>query len=204
MTWPAYRRDDLRSLFVQARGALRKELTACLRTGRTQRRSHGSEHSGRPAPRHGPDQRPRRAADRACRGKGDLMVGKGGRSAEHSSRSSRWYSCTCPAAGCEHVRRALTHQKLPTELGRSPGTRGKSGRMRSSPSTPRRSPYFCDVPGSVAAMLLRHFPRRPQHLHPRRWRSPASSIIDLANVGLDESQKCLADLLRRPIELPCV
>src|SRR3954471_2895765 len=27
-----------RSLFVQARGALRKELTACLRTGRTQRR----------------------------------------------------------------------------------------------------------------------------------------------------------------------
>ena len=29
-----------RSLFVQARGALRKELVACLRTGRAQRRSH--------------------------------------------------------------------------------------------------------------------------------------------------------------------
>ena len=29
-----------RTLFVQARGALRKELTACLRTGRTQRRPH--------------------------------------------------------------------------------------------------------------------------------------------------------------------
>jgi IS30 family transposase len=29
------------SLFVQSRGALRKELTACLRTGRTRRRPHG-------------------------------------------------------------------------------------------------------------------------------------------------------------------
>lgn len=36
-----------RTLFVQARGALRKELTACLRTGRTQRRPHKrTEHSG--------------------------------------------------------------------------------------------------------------------------------------------------------------
>ena len=36
-----------RSLFVQARGALRKELTACLRTGRTQRRSDKrTEYSG--------------------------------------------------------------------------------------------------------------------------------------------------------------
>jgi IS30 family transposase len=36
-----------RTLFVQARGALRQELTACLRTGRTQRRAHKrTEHSG--------------------------------------------------------------------------------------------------------------------------------------------------------------
>jgi hypothetical protein len=36
-----------RSLYVQARGALRKELTTCLRTGRTQRCSHKrTEHSG--------------------------------------------------------------------------------------------------------------------------------------------------------------
>lgn len=36
-----------RTLFVQARGALRKELTACLRTERTQRRAHKrTEHSG--------------------------------------------------------------------------------------------------------------------------------------------------------------
>ncbi len=36
-----------RTLFVQARGALRKELTACLRTGRTQPHAHKrTEHSG--------------------------------------------------------------------------------------------------------------------------------------------------------------
>ena len=48
-----------RSLFVQARGALRKELTACLRTGRTQRCPHKrTEHSGYwPAAEHGLDQR---------------------------------------------------------------------------------------------------------------------------------------------------
>ena len=42
-----------RSLFVQARGALRKELTACLRTGRTQRPSHQrTAHSGTGRLRH--------------------------------------------------------------------------------------------------------------------------------------------------------
>ena len=34
------------SLFVQTRGALRKELTACLRTGRTRRRPHGRKDPG--------------------------------------------------------------------------------------------------------------------------------------------------------------
>ena len=35
-----------RSLFVQARGALRKEFTACLRSGRTRRRPHGRKDPG--------------------------------------------------------------------------------------------------------------------------------------------------------------
>jgi IS30 family transposase len=34
------------SLFVQSRGALRKELAACLRTGRTRRRPHGRKDPG--------------------------------------------------------------------------------------------------------------------------------------------------------------
>ena len=86
-----------RSLFVQARGALRKELTACLRTGRTQRRSHKrSEHSGTGRLRDMVliSDRPAGAADRAVPGhwEGDLMVGKGGRSAIGTlvERSSRY------------------------------------------------------------------------------------------------------------------
>ena len=73
-----------RSLFVQARGALRKELTACLRSGRTRRRPHGRKDPGgyikgmvliadRPA----------EVADRAVPGhwEGDLMLGVRGESA---------------------------------------------------------------------------------------------------------------------------
>ena len=60
-----------RSLFVQARGALRKELATCLRTGRTQRRSHQrTEHSGTGRLRHMVliSDRPAAAADRAVPG----------------------------------------------------------------------------------------------------------------------------------------
>ena len=71
-----------RSLFVQARGALRKELTACLRTGRTQRRSHKrTEHSGTGRLRDMVliSDRPAGAADRAVPGhwEGDLYGGQG-------------------------------------------------------------------------------------------------------------------------------
>ena len=43
------------SLFVQARGALRKELFRCLRSGRARRRPHGTDREQRPGqnPRHG-------------------------------------------------------------------------------------------------------------------------------------------------------
>ena len=119
-----------RSLFVQARGALRKELTACLRTGRTQRRSHKrTEHSGTGRLREMVliSDRPAGAADRAVPGhwEGDLMVGTGGRSAIGTlvERSSRYVVLLHLPHGrtADHVRRALTHQlsKLPTELRRT-------------------------------------------------------------------------------------
>jgi hypothetical protein len=68
------------SLYVQGRGALRRELTACLRTGRTLRvpraRSRGR---GKPhvAPEVMISQRPAAAADRAVPGhwEGDLILG---------------------------------------------------------------------------------------------------------------------------------
>ncbi|MCH7670484.1 MAG: IS30 family transposase [Acidobacteria bacterium] len=73
-----------RSLFVQSWGALTKELTACLRTGRTRRRPHGRKDPGG----YIKDMvvisdRPAEIEDRAVPGhwEGDLIVGSGGHSA---------------------------------------------------------------------------------------------------------------------------
>jgi IS30 family transposase len=74
-----------RSLFVQGRGELRRELTRCLRTGRALRRPQR-----RTDPRRTPikdmvliSERPAEAADRAVPGhwEGDLILGKNGKTA---------------------------------------------------------------------------------------------------------------------------
>ena len=119
-----------RSLFVQARGALRKELAACLRTGRTQRCSHKrTEHSGTGRLREMVmiSERPPEAADRAIPGhwEGDLLMGKGGRSAIGTlvERSSRYVMLVHLPNGrtAEAVRLALTRQvhRMPAELRRT-------------------------------------------------------------------------------------
>jgi transposase, IS30 family len=119
-----------KSLFVQARGALRKELAACLRTGRTQRCSHKrTEHSGTGRLREMVmiSERPPEAADRAIPGhwEGDLLMGKGGRSAIGTlvERSSRHVMLVHLPNGrtAEAVRLALTRQvqRLPAELRRT-------------------------------------------------------------------------------------
>jgi IS30 family transposase len=119
-----------KSLFVQARGALRKELAACLRTGRTQRCSHKrTEHSGTGRLRGMVmiSDRPAEAADRAIPGhwEGDLLMGKGGRSAIGTlvERSSRYVMLVHLPEGrtAEAVRKALTRQitKMPSDLRRT-------------------------------------------------------------------------------------
>jgi IS30 family transposase len=116
-----------RALFVQARGALRKELTACLRTGRTQRCSHKrTEYSGTGRLREMVmiSERPPEATDRGVPGhwEGDLLMGKGGRSAISTlvERSSRYAMLVHLPNGrtAEAVRLALMRElkHLPAEL----------------------------------------------------------------------------------------
>lgn len=83
------------TLFVQSRGGLRKDLTAQLRSGRTQRRSHhrAAKASGKHADMVMISDRPAEIEDRAVPGhwEGDLVIGRDGDSAfatlvERSSR----------------------------------------------------------------------------------------------------------------------
>lgn len=73
------------SLYVQARGALRKDLTACLRTGRTRRKSRGRQQQpvGWRQDLINISERPAEVEDRAVPGhwEGDLIIGELGRSA---------------------------------------------------------------------------------------------------------------------------
>jgi IS30 family transposase len=73
------------SLYVQGRGALRRELAVCLRTGRALRkpRRTSAERRGRIAGMVNISERPAEVADRAVPGhwEGDLILGKGGASA---------------------------------------------------------------------------------------------------------------------------
>jgi IS30 family transposase len=119
-----------RTLYIQARGALRKELTTCLRTGRAQRRPHlRSEQTGVGRLRNMIliSDRPPEVEDRAVPGhwEGDLIIGKGGRSAIGTlvERSSRYVVLLHLPHGrsAEDVRAALTRQvsKLPAELRRT-------------------------------------------------------------------------------------
>lgn len=146
-----------RTLFVQARGALRKELTACLRTGRTQRRPHMRKEqsgAGRLQNMILISDRPPEVEDRAVPGhwEGDLIIGKGGRSAIGTlvERLSRYVVLLHLPHGrtAEDVRAALTRQisKLPAELRRTlTWDQGKemAEHVRFSTDT-HMEVYFCD------------------------------------------------------------
>lgn len=73
------------SLFVQGRGELRRELTRCLRSGRTSRKNRSAGTAGGNSVKHMVmiSERPPEVDDRAIPGhwEGDLILGAGGRSA---------------------------------------------------------------------------------------------------------------------------
>ena len=144
-----------RSLFVQGRGALRKELTRCLRTGRAQRRTRGRTIGGG----HLTDMvlisdRPAEVADRAVPGhwEGDLIVGKNGKSAIGTlvERQTRFVMLMNLSKGrlAVHVRNALADKvrDLPEQLRRSlTWDRGKEmgEHVRFTVATGVQV-YFCD------------------------------------------------------------
>jgi IS30 family transposase len=116
-----------RSLFVQARGALRHELTRHLRTGRTRRRPRQRNtvpgiHDMVPI-----SARPAEAADRAVPGhwEGDLLLGRPGKAAIGTlvERRTRYLLLLRLGHGrtAPDVRRALTRRirTLPVHLRRS-------------------------------------------------------------------------------------
>lgn len=117
-----------KSLYIQGRGELRRELSRCLRTGRAKRVPQGrAERRGRIPDMVMISQRPAEIEDRAVPGhwEGDLIMGKGNKSAIGTlvERSTRYVMLLHLPAGkdAESVRDAMaeTILTLPQSLRRS-------------------------------------------------------------------------------------
>jgi len=143
------------SLFVQARGVLRKELTRCLRTGRAQRRPRRrTAGSGELVGMVLLSERPAEVEDRAVPGhwEGDLIIGKASRSAITTlvERQTRFVMLLALPDGrtADQVRLAIARRilTLPEQLRRTlTWDRGKemAEHARFSVDTGVQV-YFCD------------------------------------------------------------
>ena len=117
-----------KTIYVQGRGELRKELAACLRTGRAQRRPRGrAQRQGRIPGMIMISERPAEAEDRAVPGhwEGDLIIGQGNKSAIGTlvERTTRYVMLLHlpDGYGAQAVRDAMTAtiQTLPDHLWKS-------------------------------------------------------------------------------------
>ena len=144
------------SLYVQGRGALRRELAVCLRTGRTVRKHHrkGIDGRGKIAGMVNIADRPAEVADRAVPGhwEGDLIIGKNSGSAIGTlvERTTRFVLLLHLPAGhtAVAVRDAMitAMDELPAHLWRSlTWDQGvEMSRHRQITATTGLPVYFCD------------------------------------------------------------
>jgi transposase, IS30 family len=144
-----------KSLYVQGRGELRRELAACLRTGRAARRPQGRlETPGRIPNMVLISERPGEVEDRAVPGhwEGDLIIGKNGRSQVGTlvERSTGYVLLLHLPNGrtAEEVRDAMTRKiaTLPATLVRSiTWDQGKEMSSHAAFTVATGVPiYFCD------------------------------------------------------------
>ena len=179
------------SLYVQSRGALRRELTRCLRTGRALRKPHRQAQMRRPRIPNLVEisERPAEADDRAVPGhwEGDLITGAANKSAIGTlvERSTRFVMLLHLPDGHDaiQVRDAMIDaiQTLPAELRRSMAwDRGNEMARHTDITMATDMPiYFCDPHSpwqrgsneNTNGLLRQYFPKgtnlaqhSPEHL----------------------------------------